>query len=155
MGGMSTDSPRAFRERLWPSPWLLITLLLLVPAVTLTITPVNAGIALPTAIAVYLLVAGSLVVMSPVIEVSGKGLTAGGARVPLSALGESELLGDTALRRLIGPEADARAYLLVRGYIHRGVRIDIVDDEDPTPYWVLTSRKPKELAEAIRAAKQA
>ncbi len=152
---MSTDSPRVFRERLWPSPWLLITLLLLVPAVTLTLTPINAGVALPTAIAVYLLVAGSLVLMSPAIEVSGEELTAGSARVPLSALGESQTLGDTALRRLIGPEADARAYLLVRGYIHRGVRIDIVDDQDPTPYWVLTSRRPEELAEAIRTAKQA
>lgn len=152
---MSSDSPKAFRERLTPSPWLLIVLLLLIPAVMLTVTPVNAELAVPIAITVYVLIAGSLVLMSPVIEVANGQLSAGSAKAPIAVVGDIEQLNDAALRDLIGPGADARAFLVVRGYIHRGVRIDIVDEADPTPYWVLTTRKPKELAEALSAARDA
>ncbi len=150
---MRNESPAGHRERLWPSPWLLIALLLLLPAVTMVVIPINASVAVPTAVAVYLIITGTLTLMSPVIELSGGELRAGSARIPVSALGEVELLGDAALRRVLGPEADARAYLVVRGYIHRGLRIEIVDAEDPTPYWLLTSRRPQTLAAAIEAAK--
>ncbi len=150
---MRNESPAGHRERLWPSPWLLIALLLLLPAVTMVVIPINASVAVPTAVAVYLVITGTLTLMSPVIELSGGELRAGSARIPVSALGEVELLGDAALRRVLGPEADARAYLVVRGYIHRGLRIEIVDAEDPTPYWLLTSRRPQTLAAAIEAAK--
>lgn len=152
---MSTDSPKGYRERLWPSPWLMIALLLLIPATIMTVTPIASAIAVPVAIAVYVLIAGSLMLMAPVLDVSAGRLKAGSAEVPVSALGEIALLDDAALRRTIGPGADARAYLMVRGYIHRGLRVEIVDDQDPTPYWVLTTRRPQALAAALEAAKEA
>lgn len=150
---MTKVSPSSYRERLWPSPGLLIALLLLLPAVFMVITPIEAALALPAAIAAYVLIAGSLVLMSPVVRVENGVLTAGSAKVPLSALGAVTVLDDAALRKTLGPGADARAYLLVRGFIHRGLRIEIVDAEDPTPYWVLTSRRPQRFAAAIDAAK--
>ena len=122
---MSNDSPSTYRERLWPSPGLMIALLLLLPAVAMVMTPINATFAIPTAIAVYVLIAGSLVLMSPVVQVVDGVLSAGSARVPVSALGEVQELDDAKLRKTIGPGADARAYLLVRGFIHRGLRIEL------------------------------
>jgi len=47
----------------------MIALLLLLPAVAMVMTPINATFAIPTAIAVYVLIAGSLVLMSPVVQV--------------------------------------------------------------------------------------
>lgn len=149
---MSKVSPSNYRERLWPSPGLMIALLLLLPAVYMVITPIQASLAIPIAIAVYLLIAGSLVLMSPVVQISGGEFSAGSARIPVTALGEVELLDDAGLRRAIGPGADARAYLLVRGFIHRGIRVEITDPADPTPYWILTTRRPQQLAAAIKQA---
>lgn len=150
---MTKASSSNYRERLWPSPGLLIALLLLLPAVYMVITPISRAMALPLAIIVYVVISGSLVLMSPTVQVSGGVLSAGSARIPASALGEIELLDDAALRRTIGPGADARAYLLVRGFIHRGLRIEVIDANDPTPYWVLTSRKPQRFAAALESAK--
>ncbi len=150
---MTKAASPTYRERLWPSPGLLIALLLLLPAVFMVMTPIEAALALPIAILVYLLISGSLVLMSPVVAVSNGVLSAGSAQVPVSALGEVTLLDDAALRRTIGPGADARAYLLVRGFIHKGLRVEIVDAEDPTPYWVLTTRRPQQFAAAINAAR--
>jgi hypothetical protein len=151
---MSTDSSTPFRERLWPSPWLLVMLLLLIPAGLLAVTPLNAAIAPYIAVGLYLVIAGSLTLMSPTVEVADGRLSAGNANVPVTALGQAEVLGDAGLRRALGPGADARAYLMVRGYIHRAVRVEVTDPEDPTPYWIITTRRPKQLAEAIASAKQ-
>lgn len=147
---MSSDPALRYTERLWPSPWLLASLLLLLPAVTLTVTPLSSALAVPIAILVYLLITGAFLLMTPSIVVTAETLRAGHAQIPLSALGEIEVLGSTALRRTIGPEADARAFLLVRGHIHRGIRIEVTDPKDPTPYWVITSRKAEQLAKALQ-----
>ncbi|MDI6024309.1 DUF3093 domain-containing protein [Leucobacter sp. UT-8R-CII-1-4] len=152
---MSKLSSSNYRERLWPSPGLMIALLLLLPAVYMVITPIQASLAIPIAIGVYLLIAGSLVLMSPVVQISDGVFSAGSAKIPVSALGEVELLDDAGLRRAIGPGADARAYLLVRGFIHRGIRVEVTDEADPTPYWILTTRRPQQLAAAIKQANAA
>lgn len=152
---MTKPRESEFNEKLWPSPWLLITLLLLIPAVTMVILPLNQSLAVPLGVLVYAIIAGSLTLMAPSIRVRNGMLHAGGASIPLSLVGETETLDESALRRVIGPGADARAYLLVRGHIHRGVRLEIRDETDPTPYWVLTTRKPQTLVAAISAAKAA
>ncbi|MBK0421271.1 DUF3093 domain-containing protein [Leucobacter sp. CSA2] len=155
---MTSDAPAKttalpYSERLLPGPGLFTALLLLVPGVTLVLTPINSSIALPTAIVVYLLIALALILMSPSIRVENGTLMAGRARIPVSELGDVELLGAEAMRAAIGTELDARSYTLVRGWIHRGVRIANTDPEDPAPFWIITTRHPKRLADAIAAAR--
>ncbi|MBK0418068.1 DUF3093 domain-containing protein [Leucobacter sp. CSA1] len=142
-----------YRERLWPGAGLFIALLLVVPAVALVLTPIDGDIAVPVAIAVYVIVAATLLLLSPSVEVEAGTLSAARARIPVSLLGEPELLDADALRRALGPGIDARSYLVVRGWIHRGVRIPNLDPRDPAPYWIITSRRPQELASAIRSAR--
>ena len=56
------------------------------------------------------------------------------------------------MRRQAGVDADARAHLVLRPYVKRGVRIEIVDPADPTPYWLVSMRRPERLVEALVAA---
>jgi hypothetical protein len=79
-------------------------------------------------------------------------LTAGRARIPVAVLARPETLGPEATRRALGPEADARAYLLVRPYLRESVRVAVVDPGDPTPYWLMSTRHPGRLAAALEAA---
>lgn len=147
------ESTTDYRERLVPGPGLFLAVLLVVPAVSLVLTPVNAPIAVPTAVIVYVLCAVLLFTLSPTVRLAGGVLEAGRARIPVSQLGEIELLGAEALRQAIGPGLDARSYLLVRGWIHRGVRIANIDPADPAPYWIITTRHPRRLADAIEASR--
>lgn len=153
MEGMTqTQATPSYHERLWPTPALLAVLLLLIPAVTLVVTPIDKVLALPVAIIVYLIIAGTLVLLSPVITVREGVLTAGRARIPVEFLGDVEALGSDALRSAIGPGLDARTHLVIRGWIHRGVRIEVTDPQDPTPSWILTTRHPERLANALGKA---
>jgi hypothetical protein len=77
-------------------------------------------------------------------------LAAGPARIPLAAVGEVHALDAEAARRLRGEQADARAFMLLRGYVTTAVYVQISDPADPTPYAYLSSRRPQELAAALR-----
>ena len=80
-------------------------------------------------------------------------LTAGRARIGLEHLGPAESLDADATRRAMGAEADARAYLLVRPYLKRAVRVPVTDPADPTPYWLVGSRHPDALAGALNGGR--
>jgi len=83
------------------------------------------------------------------IEVAEGVLRAGRARIELAHVGDATPLDADAARRLAGVDADARAYLLLRPYLKRAVRVDITDPADPAPYWLLCTRRPDELAAAL------
>ena len=80
-------------------------------------------------------------------------LVAGRARVPLHFVGEVRALDAEEMRRVAGRDADARAYLLLRPYLKRGVRAELTDPDDPTPYWLLACRRPDALVAAVETAR--
>jgi hypothetical protein len=102
----------------------------------------------------FLLVAMGLLLVSygsPRVDVEDGWLRAGRARISGEFLGGAEPLDPAATRRVAGPEADARAYLLLRPYLKRTVRVTVCDDRDPAPYWLVSSRHPEQLAAAVTA----
>lgn len=79
-------------------------------------------------------------------------LRAGRAHIPTALLGAATALDADQTRRLAGAEADARAYLLLRPYLKRAVRVEVLDPADRTPYWLLQTRHPHRLVSALTAA---
>ena len=43
---------------------------------------------------------------------------------------------------LRGRGIDPRAYLCQRAWLPAGVKVQVVDPADPTPYWLISSRQP-------------
>ncbi|WP_168207501.1 DUF3093 domain-containing protein [Microlunatus elymi] len=60
-------------------------------------------------------------------------------------------LDEQQTRQRRGPRADARAFLTLRPYLSRAVELTISDAEDPTPYWLVSSRRADQFANAVRA----
>lgn len=87
------------------------------------------------------------------VSVEGDQLRAGRARIDLRHVGAADPLDAEDTRRVSGRDADVRAFLLLRPYVKRSVRIEITDERDPAPYWLVSSRHPKALARAIDAAR--
>ncbi|MCX5302739.1 DUF3093 domain-containing protein [Streptomyces sp. NBC_00160] len=71
------------------------------------------------------------------------------ARIPLTALGEVEVLQGEEARAWRTYKADMRAFTVMRSYIPTAVRIDNTDPDDPTPYVFVSTRAPQDLATAI------
>jgi hypothetical protein len=73
------------------------------------------------------------------------------ARIGVEHLGRAEALDAEATRLALGPDADARAFLVTRPYLKHSVRVAVTDPADPTPYWLVGSRRPEALAAALNA----
>jgi hypothetical protein len=141
------------RERLWPSPGVWIGCCLVAAAMGLLVLAVgSAGLALSVALGAAVVTAALLAATSAVVEVRDGELRAGRAHAPLSALGRVRLLDRERMDALRGVEADTRAYLCQRGWLPRGVAVEIVDPDDPVPYWLISSRTPERLAAALGGA---
>jgi hypothetical protein len=89
------------------------------------------------------------------IRVVGGSLIAGEAKIPVTALGATEILDPDQARAWRTYKADTRAFLLLRAYIPRALRVEVTDPQDPTPYLYLSTREPERLAAALEAAKDA
>jgi hypothetical protein len=144
-----------YREKLWPAPWLFVVTALVIPASLLVFLPISIPVGMATAAVLYLGSVGLLILASPSIEVTSTELIAGKARLPLSLAGAvSAFTGEDAqLER--GQHLDARAWLLIRGWVSPVVKVDVDDPNDPAPYWLVSTRRPDQLVEALIQAKAA
>ncbi|MCX3060597.1 DUF3093 domain-containing protein [Streptomyces beihaiensis] len=84
------------------------------------------------------------------VRVVAGSLVAGDAKIPLSALGEVEVLDPEETRAWRTYKADPRAFMLLRSYVPTAVRAEITDPDDPTPYVYVSTRDPEALAKALR-----
>lgn len=122
----------------------------------LVATPEDEAVAwVVTAVAVAVLVALMVGYGRARVAVQGTTLYAGRAHIGLEHVGDVTALDADGVRRQAGVDADARALLLLRPYVKRGVRIDIADPADPTPYWLVSCRRPESLVTALEAARKA
>jgi hypothetical protein len=143
-----------YREKLWPTPWIYLATLLLVPASILVLAPVSLPAGIATGVVLYLAVVASLSMSAPVIEVHDGMLRAGRATIALTYTGQAVPAFDAEARIERGTGLDARAFLVIRGWVQPVVKVPITDPSDPAPYWLLSSRRPKELAAAINGSRR-
>ena len=84
-----------------------------------------------------------------VIEISETELRAGPAHIELKYLGQATALDSKEMGRLRTRDADPASFLIFRFWRSTGVKVEIKDPRDKTPYWLITSKHNKELAEIL------
>lgn len=138
-----------YRERLWPAWWVFLATALVIPASLLVFLPISEIAGVVSAIVLYGAIVVWLLATSPVIEVTDGMLRVGRARIERSFVGAvtAHRGADATAER--GTRLDARAYLVLRGWLPGVARIEIVDDADPTPYWLVSTKNPEALAAAL------
>ncbi|MFD2758965.1 DUF3093 domain-containing protein [Gulosibacter faecalis] len=142
-----------YRERVSPSIWMYVVGALLVPAMIVVFLPINIFVGIILGLALFGGYLAILVSGSPTIEITDTTLRVGGARIPLRYVGRATAnTTPDAARQAAGPGLDARAWTTLRGWVRTSVRVDITDDRDPIPYWLFSTRHPRELVERLDAA---
>ena len=84
------------------------------------------------------------------LEISDGELRVRGAHIPLTDISGAVALDRETLRRVVGREGDPAAFVSIRPWIGPGVQLWLDDPEDPTPYWVLSSRTPQSVVDVLR-----
>jgi len=146
---MNVSKP-IFEERLNPSWSIVVALSISGPMVLLSALPFGPMLAFTLAFGVPLMLILGAFYLSPVILVN-QTFSRGRFGIPLSALGNAEVFRGEEARLQRGPRLDANAKLAIRGDIDPVVKISVIDPQDPTPYILVSTRRPDELVAALRA----
>jgi hypothetical protein len=75
------------------------------------------------------------------------------AHIRVTYVTEVNVLDAAGKAAVLGPLAVKHAFIVQRPWIPRSVRVVIDDPADPTPYWLVSTRRPERLAEALRASR--
>ena len=86
------------------------------------------------------------------VRVTSDELKVDDARIELRFVADAEPLSAKAREAALGRHFDPLAFVVRRPWLRGAVLVRLSDPDDPTPYWIVGSRRPTELAEAIRRA---
>jgi hypothetical protein len=153
----ATPGPLEYDERLRvPLRWWVLAAAFLASLLVALVVSTPLWVAL-VGTAVLVAVVGGILLGYGAARVSVRDgtLLAGRAHIPVGLLGDVDVLDEAGARRLAGPDADARAFLVLRPYLRNAVRVQIADPADPTPYWMIATRHPERLSATLHAARQA
>ncbi len=146
---------QSYRERLFAPPlWWVTGMLTMLTFGAIVWTGFDLGITLAVFGALILVTAAFLLNWGRVsIEVADGVLSVGPDRLPLADVGEVVPLDERQSRALRGPHADPRAHVLIRPYLRCAVYVEVTRPGAASPYWLLATRRPAELAAAIESAR--
>jgi hypothetical protein len=89
------------------------------------------------------------------VRVRGGELWVDDAHLPLRFVADVEALDETGWRALLGPAGDPTAFVVLRPWVRTAVAVALCDPDDPTPYWLVSTRNPQRLAEVLDRARAA
>lgn len=145
-----------YRERQWV-PWYWWLFAAFVAALLAATVSLNRHDIWPiiTFIIAFGLFGWALVSMSGTIiqvEKDADGtrwLTVKGAQLPHDIISRSLAVPKSARRSALGPQLDPAAFLVSHQWVDELVMLVLDDPEDPTPYWLISSKDPEALLRAL------
>lgn len=143
-----------FEERLWPGPlgWAFVAGFAVFAGIALLpVDAVAAAVAVGVALAVGVVV---VVLTATAVTLRGDELRVGRAHIPVELLGAGRTLDRAGVRAAVGPGSDARAFVCLRAWLPGAVELPVIDPDDPTPTWLVSSRRPDALLAAITDAQR-
>jgi hypothetical protein len=86
------------------------------------------------------------------IAVTGSEFLVHDARLPVAVVADVVALDAAGKREVLGVGAHPLAFVVHRPWVGGAVQVLLDDPADPTPFWVVSTRRPIELATALLAA---
>ena len=85
------------------------------------------------------------------IRVDESYLYVGTAKIEHSFIGSTTALNPSELKLIRTRDADPSAYLAIRFWASKAIKVEVHDSRDTTPYWLISSNNPQRLVEALKS----
>ena len=121
----------------------------LLPSIAIISEPFDIRIGLAVGVVVVITIWTLLILRAPTIELSQLELRVGRVGIFRNLIGEAEVISKDQIFLERGPNLDPGAHKVFQGSVKTAIKIAILDPEDPTPYWLISTRKPDKLAELL------
>jgi len=135
-----------FREVIRPPLWLLAFIYFMFLSLVIAVWAALGDFsALITFIALTIALLAIAVTGKSEVRVIEDELVIGKAHIGVKYLGDVEILDKNAMRLVRTRDADPAAFLAIKFWVSTGVKITLKDQRDPTPYWLVSCKKGREL----------
>jgi hypothetical protein len=85
------------------------------------------------------------------IEIDQTHLRVGGASIEHDYIGEVTVLTSSEVKLIRTRDADPMAYLAIRFWSSKAVKLQVLDERDSTPYWLITTNHGNEFLKALKS----
>ena len=141
-----------FREKIRPPLWLLAFIYFLLFSLVIAIWAALSSTATTIAFtASFAFLIYCFFALTTTIEISDDEISIDRAHIERRYISSVQVLSATEMRLLRTRDADPAAYLAIRFWEPRGVRLNIADSRDSTPYWLVTSKRGDEIAALLNS----
>lgn len=141
-----------YQERVVPNLGTFAAVFVLLPSTVIISEPFDIRVGLVVGLIGVLTIWGLLLLRAPQIRVTKDGLQVGRVSIPRTLIGEPVAIGKAEIFAERGPNLDPAAFKVFQGTVKTAIKIPIVDADDPTPYWLVSTRNPAKLAEVLRSS---
>lgn len=145
-----------YRERLWVPWWWTLPAAALAVLIALELGQGVPGVPAWVPYLVLLPVAAAVLLWFSKTEVrvvdgpAGEAeLWAGAAHLPVGVVARSAEVPRSAKSAALGRQLDPAAYVVHRAWIGPMVLVVLDDPDDPTPYWLVSTRHPDRVLAAL------
>ena len=134
-----------------PPWWLVAFIYFMLLSLVVAIWAAFDNNAAINAFAISLALQGAIVHwMTSTIEVADGELRIKRANIPLKYLGNIEVITKDKFGFERTRGADPAAFFAITFWISHGIKVAVKDDRDPTPYWLISTKRATELAAALK-----
>ena len=136
-----------FTEVLRPPIWVLAFIYFLLLSLVIAIWAAFGAL-----LTIYAFVIATITViylafkMRSIISINQGELRFDNAHIEVKYIGNIKVLDAPAMKLLRTRDADPAAFLAIKFWTPTGVKIELKDPRDPTPYWLITSKRGEEIA---------
>jgi hypothetical protein len=141
---------RLYNERVLPNFGTFAAVFTLLPSTMIIAEPFDIRIGLLIGILSVGTIWALLFYRAPRIQVSRTELTVGRVSIQRKLIGDPEVITKSQIFAERGTKLDPAAHKVFQGTVQTAIKIPITDPEDPTPYWLVSTRNPVKLADALR-----
>ena len=141
-----------FKEVIRPPLWLIFFIYFMLFSIVIAIWAAFDNTAAINAFAISLALQAAIVHwMTSTIEVKGGELVIKRTHIPLEYLGEVTLIPKAKFGFERTRGADPAAFFAITFWISQGLKVNVIDPRDPTPYWLISSKRAEALAAALKS----
>lgn len=140
-----------FKEVLRPPIWVLAFIYFLLLSLVIALwAAFDNTVAFTSFVAATIAIIYIAYAMRSTITFDGEELRIDRAHIESKYLGKVTILDSGAMRLLRTRDADPAAYLAIKFWAPTGIKIEVTDPRDPTPYWLITSKRGEEIAALLK-----
>jgi hypothetical protein len=141
-----------YSERILPGFSFYLATLFLPAAVGLIALAFDATLALYCSSLAEIVLIAISIALAPRIVVTTNFLMVGNARIPRDKLSGNQAVAKESAFIERGQNLDPKAFIMFQIGVKGLVKVSLKDPEDPTPYWLFSSRHPALVLQALETS---